>query len=64
MLQNKGFENIRMLPKDNSKEIIKAWTPGKNIEEYVAWYIIEADKNPSITQSKSCCSLTDSNKCC
>ena len=46
MLQNAGFENIRMVPKDNSKEIIKAWTPGKNVEEYVASYIIEAEKNP------------------
>ena len=44
MLQNAGFENIRMIPKDSSNEIIKAWTPGKNVEEYVASYIIEADK--------------------
>ncbi len=46
MLQNSGFENIRMFPKENSKEIISSWTPGKNTEEYVASYIIEAEKNP------------------
>lgn len=44
MLQNAGFENIRMIPKDNSKEILKAWTPDRNVEEYVASYIIEAVK--------------------
>ena len=44
MLRNAGFVNIRMVPKDNSKEIIKSWVPGKNAEEYVASYTIEADK--------------------
>lgn len=47
MLQNAGFENIRMIPKDNSKEIIKAWTSDKNVEDFVTSYIIEADKSPS-----------------
>lgn len=44
MLQNAGFENIRLFPKDNSKEIIKSWVPGKNVEEFVASYMIEAEK--------------------
>jgi len=44
MLKNAGFENIRMIPKENSKEIIKSWVPDKNAEEFVASYIIEADK--------------------
>lgn len=49
MLKNAGFVNIRMIPKDNSKEIIKSWAPGKNVEEFVASYIIEAEKHkPSI----------------
>ena len=39
-----GFENIRLFPKDNSKEIIKSWVPGKNVEEFVASYMIEAEK--------------------
>ncbi len=34
-----------MIPKDNSKEIIKAWTPNKNVEKFVASYVIETDKN-------------------
>lgn len=45
MLQKAGFENIRMIPKDNSKEIIKTWDSRKNIEEFVASFIITAEKN-------------------
>lgn len=44
MLKNSGFINIRMIPKDNSKDIIKNWVPGKNAEDFVASYIIEAEK--------------------
>jgi SAM-dependent methyltransferase len=44
MLQNAGFKNIKMVPKDNSKEIIGSWVPGKKIEEFVVSYIIEAEK--------------------
>lgn len=47
MLINAGFKNISMTPKDNSKEIIKSWVPGKKAEEYVASYIIEARKSKS-----------------
>lgn len=44
MLGIAGFKDIRMIPKDNSKEIIKSWAPGKNIEDYVASFNIEAIK--------------------
>jgi ubiquinone/menaquinone biosynthesis C-methylase UbiE len=44
MLQNVGFINIKMIPKDNSKEILSSWAPGKNVEDFVASYIIEAKK--------------------
>lgn len=44
MMQNAGFLNIRMMPKDNSKEIVNSWFPGRNIGDYVASYIIEAEK--------------------
>lgn len=64
MLQNAGFENIKMIAKDNSKEIIKAWTQDKNVEEFVASYVIEADKMLNIKRNSSCCSPTDSNRCC
>ncbi len=42
MLQNAGFTNIHLIPKDNSKEIIKSWVPG--LEEFIASFIIEAKK--------------------
>ncbi len=47
MLQKAGFVNIRLYPKDNSKEIVRSWAPGKGLEEFVASYIIEAEKNAS-----------------
>jgi SAM-dependent methyltransferase len=54
MLQTSGFSNIRMIPKDNSKEIINSWVPNRNIEEFVASYIIEAEKHPVKNNSSSC----------
>jgi len=44
MLQRAGFKNIRLTPKDNSKEILKSWIPGNNAEDYVASFLIEAVK--------------------
>jgi SAM-dependent methyltransferase len=44
MLTNAGFKNIRMTPKDNSREILSTWAPGKGIENFVASFIIEAEK--------------------
>ena len=44
MMQAAGFKNIRFTPKDNSKEIISSWAPGTKIEDYVASFIIEAEK--------------------
>ncbi len=44
MLREAGFVNIDLTPKDNSREIISSWVPGKNLEDYVASYIIEANK--------------------
>ena len=43
MLKNAGFENISLIPKENSDEIISSWFPGKNLEKLVASYIIEAE---------------------
>lgn len=44
ILQRVGFNNIRLVPKDNGKEIISSWVPDKNIEDYITSYIIEANK--------------------
>lgn len=53
MLENAGFKDISLIPKDNSREIVKSWAPDKNIEEYVASFIIEAKKTPKV--KLSCC---------
>lgn len=44
MLQQAGFRDIRFAPKDNSREILQTWVPGRRVEDYVASYIIEAVK--------------------
>lgn len=44
IIRDAGFDDIRMTLKDNSKEIIRNWTPEKNIVDFVASYIIEAVK--------------------
>lgn len=64
MLRNAGFKNIQLTPKDNSREIIKTWAPGKKIEDFVASFIIEAEKYPDIKVKVPCCGSSKSNKCC
>lgn len=44
MLKTVGFVNIRINPKEESKEIIRAWAPGRQIEDYVVSATIEAIK--------------------
>lgn len=44
MLRNAGFMQIKLTPKDNSREIISTWVPGKKVEDFVASYTIEAVK--------------------
>ena len=55
MLENAGFANIRMAPKDNSKEILSSWVPGGRIEDYVASYLIEAVKPDAGCGCGGCC---------
>jgi arsenite methyltransferase len=43
-MQNAGFTDIRIDPKDESKEFLKDWAPGRNIEDYVLSASIEAIK--------------------
>ncbi len=44
MLSESGFHNIRIQPRDESREFIREWVPGSNIENYIASAIIEAVK--------------------
>jgi arsenite methyltransferase len=43
-LGDAGFVEIRVLAKPESRELIKTWSPGRGIEDYVVSAIIEARK--------------------
>jgi arsenite methyltransferase len=44
MLQQSGFADITIVPKDESKAFIKDWVPQANIENYIVSAIIKAVK--------------------
>lgn len=44
LMQSAGFKDIKLVPKDNGREIVRSWVPDGNIEDYVTSYIIEAVK--------------------
>ncbi|OOZ43022.1 arsenite methyltransferase [Solemya elarraichensis gill symbiont] len=44
MMNDAGFEQVRIHPKDESKEFIKDWAPGHNVTDYVVSATIEAVK--------------------
>lgn len=56
MLRDAGFEQIRILPKDTSKEFIRDWIPGRNAANYVVSSTIEAVKPVASCCGPSCCS--------
>ena len=44
LMQQAGFTDIDIQPKDESKEFIRDWVPGKKVEDYVLSATIEATK--------------------
>ncbi len=44
MLQESGFTEISIQPKDESKSFIKDWIPGSNVEQYIVSAVITAKK--------------------
>ena len=44
MLQEAGFQDIQIQTKDESRELIKEWVPGKNVQDYIVSANIEAVK--------------------
>lgn len=55
ILADCGFTDIKISPKDESKEFIKDWAPGRGVEEYVLSASIEAIKPGGCCNSGSCC---------
>jgi SAM-dependent methyltransferase len=45
MLKKAGFKDIKISPKNESKEFIKKWLPGTKIEDYIVSATIEAKKS-------------------
>jgi arsenite methyltransferase len=44
MLRESGFDQIRIQPKDVSRQFIREWAPDRNVEDYIASALIEAVK--------------------
>ena len=56
MLREAGFEDVRVRPKDASREFIRSWTPGRNAADYVVSATIEAVKPAGACCAPGCCS--------
>ncbi len=54
MMEDAGFEQIRIEPKDESKEFIKDWAPDHNVTDYVVSATIEAVKPGGCCCGGSC----------
>jgi arsenite methyltransferase len=54
ILESNGFEKINIAPKDESREFIKDWAPGRGVEDYVLSATIEAVK-PGGCCGGGCC---------
>ncbi len=51
MLRESGFHDIRIQPKDGSRQFIREWASGSKLEDYIASSMIEAVKPMSDTNS-------------
>ncbi len=54
LLEEAGFERVRVAVSEASREVIREWLPGKGVEQYVASATIEAVK-PAACCDPSCC---------
>jgi arsenite methyltransferase len=55
MLRGAGFSDIRIRPKDVSREFIRSWIPGRNAADYVVSATIEAVKPAAGCCASTCC---------
>ena len=55
MMAAAGFEKISIKPKDESREFIRDWAPGRGVEAYVVSAYIEAVKPGGCCSDSGCC---------
>ena len=55
ILRAAGFTDIRIRPKDTSREFIRSWIPGRNAADYVVSATIEAIKPAGACCASTCC---------
>ncbi|MDH5183965.1 MAG: arsenite methyltransferase [Gammaproteobacteria bacterium] len=55
MIKAAGFDNVRIEPKDESKEFIRDWAPDHNVTDYVVSASIEGIKPGGECCASSCC---------
>ena len=55
ILADCGFKEIKISPKDESKDFIKDWAPGRGVEDYVLSASIEAVKPGGCCGGGGCC---------
>jgi len=55
MISEAGFEQVRIAPKDESRDFIRDWAPGRGVEDYVVSATIEAIKPGGCCGGSSCC---------
>ena len=55
ILADCGFTDIKITPKDESKDFIKDWAPGRGVEDYVLSASIEAVKPGGCCGGGGCC---------
>ena len=44
MLEKAGFQTIKIIPNEKSRQMIKKWMPGSKVDEYIVSAVIEAIK--------------------
>lgn len=55
MIRAAGFEDVRIEPKDESKEFIRDWAPDHNVTDYVVSATIEGVKPGGCRSGSGCC---------
>ncbi len=55
MMQAAGFEQVRIVPKDESRDFIRDWAPDRGVEDYVVSAYIEAIKPGASCSTADCC---------